>query len=146
MLRTAFPSMTRFPGTTHAPWCRSETCWKDGRGPTAGLMPGSTTACKSGVGGSMLPMSSPNDPIFMLHHCNVDRIWASGSYSTRPRTSIRPAGAAAMGHNFDDVMIPWGRPRGPAPGEPWARAQDVDRTRARRAEPPRAGNPYDTDP
>jgi len=76
MLRTAFPSMTRFPGTTHAPWCRSETCWKDGRGPTAGLMPGSTNRVHVWVGGSMLPMSSPNDPIFMLHHCNVDRIWA----------------------------------------------------------------------
>lgn len=29
------------------------------------------------VGGSMLEMSSPNDPVFFLHHCNVDRIWAS---------------------------------------------------------------------
>lgn len=28
------------------------------------------------VGGSMLPMTSPNDPVFFLHHCNVDRIWA----------------------------------------------------------------------
>lgn len=29
------------------------------------------------VGGAMLEMSSPNDPAFFLHHCNVDRIWAS---------------------------------------------------------------------
>lgn len=29
------------------------------------------------VGGSMLEMSSPNDPVFFLHHCNVDRVWAS---------------------------------------------------------------------
>ncbi|MGW3248681.1 tyrosinase family protein [Streptomyces sp. NPDC001070] len=29
------------------------------------------------VGGDMLPMSSPNDPVFFLHHCNVDRIWES---------------------------------------------------------------------
>ncbi|MBQ0825927.1 tyrosinase family protein [Streptomyces tagetis] len=27
------------------------------------------------VGGDMVPMSSPNDPVFYLHHCNVDRIW-----------------------------------------------------------------------
>lgn len=25
--------------------------------------------------GTMLPGSSPNDPVFFLHHCNVDRLW-----------------------------------------------------------------------
>jgi tyrosinase len=28
------------------------------------------------VGGDMVLSSSPNDPIFFLNHCNVDRIWA----------------------------------------------------------------------
>ena len=28
------------------------------------------------VSGSMRPGTSPNDPVFFLHHCNVDRIWA----------------------------------------------------------------------
>jgi hypothetical protein len=28
------------------------------------------------VGGSMIPSSSPNDPVFFLHHANIDRIWA----------------------------------------------------------------------
>jgi tyrosinase len=23
----------------------------------------------------MLPLTSPNDPIFLMNHCNVDRIW-----------------------------------------------------------------------
>jgi tyrosinase len=27
------------------------------------------------VGGDMLPSTSPNDPVFYLNHCNVDRIW-----------------------------------------------------------------------
>jgi tyrosinase len=27
------------------------------------------------TGGDMLPASSPNDPVFYLNHCNVDRIW-----------------------------------------------------------------------
>ena len=27
------------------------------------------------VGGDMLPSTSPNDPIFFMNHCNVDRIW-----------------------------------------------------------------------
>ncbi len=29
------------------------------------------------VGGDMLLSSSPNDPVFYLNHCNVDRIWAA---------------------------------------------------------------------
>ncbi|MFJ2306031.1 tyrosinase family protein [Streptomyces sp. NPDC087787] len=29
------------------------------------------------TGGDMLPLSSPNDPVFFLHHCNVDRTWES---------------------------------------------------------------------
>lgn len=28
------------------------------------------------VGGNMVSNSSPNDPVFFLHHCNVDRLWA----------------------------------------------------------------------
>jgi len=27
------------------------------------------------VGGDMSPASSPNDPVFFLNHCNVDRVW-----------------------------------------------------------------------
>lgn len=27
------------------------------------------------VGGSMIPMTSPNDPVFFLHHCFVDKLW-----------------------------------------------------------------------
>ena len=29
------------------------------------------------VGGDMLPSSSPNDPVFYLNHCNVDRAWSA---------------------------------------------------------------------
>ncbi len=29
------------------------------------------------IGGNMLTMASPRDPIFFLHHANIDRIWAS---------------------------------------------------------------------
>ncbi len=28
------------------------------------------------IGGDMATGTSPNDPVFFLHHCNVDRIWA----------------------------------------------------------------------
>src|SRR5207244_1317564 len=27
------------------------------------------------IGGDMAPSTSPNDPVFYLNHCNVDRIW-----------------------------------------------------------------------
>ncbi|MGI5127966.1 tyrosinase family protein [Pseudonocardia sp. CA-107938] len=29
------------------------------------------------IGGDMGPATSPNDPVFYLNHCNVDRIWAA---------------------------------------------------------------------
>lgn len=29
------------------------------------------------VGGDMAPSTSPNDPVFYLNHCNVDRLWAA---------------------------------------------------------------------
>ena len=38
------------------------------------------------VSGSMGPGTSPNDPVFFLHHCNVDRIW---SLTTGPIRCIR---------------------------------------------------------
>jgi tyrosinase len=28
------------------------------------------------VGGNMMPMTSPDDPVFFLHHCFVDKVWA----------------------------------------------------------------------
>ena len=29
------------------------------------------------VGGDMVLGTSPNDPVFFLHHCNIDRIWSA---------------------------------------------------------------------
>ena len=29
------------------------------------------------IGGDMGTAASPNDPVFFLHHCNIDRIWAN---------------------------------------------------------------------
>lgn len=36
----------------------------------------SHAAVHNGIGGDMLTSASPNDPLFYLHHANVDRIWA----------------------------------------------------------------------
>src|SRR5713226_318946 len=77
-----------------------------------GKAPGLHNRVHVWVGGSMLPMSSPNDPVFFLNHCNVDRIWASWQ-ALHPNVNQYPPmnGAAQIGHNRNDVMVPWdGRP------------------------------------
>jgi tyrosinase len=69
------------------------------------------------VGGSMLPMSSPNDPVFFLNHCNVDRIWASWQALHPEAEQFPPShGAAQIGHNREDVMVPWDGRNDPRPG------------------------------
>jgi len=57
------------------------------------------------VGGDMLPSSSPNDPVFFMNHCNVDRIWEA--WLTRHgRTYLPPqtAPASLKGHRINDAM------------------------------------------
>ncbi|AEH10743.1 MULTISPECIES: tyrosinase family protein [Protofrankia] len=59
------------------------------------------------VGGDMLPSSSPNDPVFYLNHCNVDRIWASWQ-EIHPESPYVPTGTASTaltGHRIDDAMF-----------------------------------------
>lgn len=58
------------------------------------------------VGGSMLPMTSPNDPVFFLHHCNVDRLWAEWQ-AQHPGEGYLPAAGGPEGHNLNDPMYPW---------------------------------------
>jgi tyrosinase len=58
------------------------------------------------VGGDMLPASSPNDPVFYLNHCNVDRIWAAWQ-KQRPTAPYRPAQTAPQSlfrHRVDDPL------------------------------------------
>jgi tyrosinase len=59
--------------------------------------PGRTTLLEGGphntthvaVGGDMSDMISPRDPIFWLHHCNVDRLWAQWNALGRRNTANR---------------------------------------------------------
>lgn len=62
------------------------------------------------VGGSMLPSTSPNDPIFFLHHCNVDRLWAQWQRqnSNLPYVPAANTAGAPIGHRLTDPMQPWG--------------------------------------
>jgi tyrosinase len=55
--------------------------------------------------GTMVLSTSPNDPVFFLHHANVDRIWAQwqerhGVHTYEPRSGV-------PGNNVDDMMMPF---------------------------------------
>lgn len=55
------------------------------------------------VGGDMLPGTSPNDPAFFLHHCNVDRIWAKWQQMHASAAYLPSAGGPPQ-HNLNDMM------------------------------------------
>ena len=61
------------------------------------------------IGGSMLPGTSPNDPIFFLHHCFVDKLWADWQtlHPTVPYVPNDTASADFNGHRLNDTLFPW---------------------------------------
>ncbi|MBX9258343.1 tyrosinase family protein [Desmonostoc muscorum CCALA 125] len=50
---------------------------------------------------------SPNDPIFWLHHANVDRLWAQWQENHRLKKASYPKANQPYGHNLNDPMWPW---------------------------------------
>ena len=56
-------------------------------------------------GGNMLRMTSPNDPIFFLHHANIDRMWSIWQKKVAPGTSLYVQSSASAGHKLNDAMI-----------------------------------------
>jgi tyrosinase len=68
--------------------------------------------------GSMLPASSPNDPIFFLHHCYIDKLWANWQRERmvadpNGRPHYAPIVGGPFGHNLNDPMFPWRGSRTP---------------------------------
>lgn len=66
------------------------------------------------VGGNMLPMTSPDDPVFFLHHCFIDKIWAdwqAAQKESNPSASPHyvPEAGGPPGHNLADQLHPWDR-------------------------------------
>ena len=55
------------------------------------------------VGGSMLVMTSPNDPIFFFHHCMVDKLWHEWQ-QLFPSQSYLPVTGGNFGQNLSDIM------------------------------------------
>jgi len=54
------------------------------------------------VGGDMRTLMSPLDPIFWLHHCNVDRIWASWNANNNANSADQALANFVLGGNFTD--------------------------------------------
>lgn len=61
------------------------------------------------VGGDMSPSTSPNDPVFYLNHCNVDRIWerwmqVSPGGHGRVYLPSQSAPASLRSHRLNDTL------------------------------------------
>lgn len=57
------------------------------------------------IGGDMLVGTSPNDPIFWLHHANVDRLWWAWQNSSTPMRDYHPlSGSSPVGQRVTDTM------------------------------------------
>jgi Common central domain of tyrosinase len=51
------------------------------------------------------PAYSPSDPIFYLHHCNIDRLWAM--WQLDGHADEYPATGGQENHRRGDIMYPW---------------------------------------
>ena len=63
------------------------------------------------IGGHMLDVpSAVNDPIFSIHHCNIDRIfesWIKRFTGAKPLPGYEPMSGGHPGHNKNDFMVPF---------------------------------------
>lgn len=67
------------------------------------------------VGGSMLPMTSPNDPVFFMHHCMVDKLWYEWQLRF-PNQGYMPMNGGPFGQNLNNPMD--STPMGPIGNSP----------------------------
>lgn len=62
------------------------------------------------IGGHMRhPFTSPNDLIFFMHHCNIDRLWAEWQDNGHQGAPFYPGPQSGEdeGHKINDAMWPW---------------------------------------
>lgn len=61
--------------------------------------------------GAMSSGGSPNDPVFWLHHANIDRLWADwqleDSHWGLEYVGYEPKSSGPRGLNANDPMLPW---------------------------------------
>ena len=99
----------------NAPWNRNSTLFRnrlEGWNPPNDLH----NLVHIWVGGDMLPASSPNDPVFYLNHCNVDRIWEKWMVQNgRTYLPLNTTAGAPAGQRLNDAMLsPFGASVTPA--------------------------------
>jgi tyrosinase len=58
------------------------------------------------VGGHMLTSVSPNDPVFWMHHCFIDKCWADWC-AAHPGLPYLPGGDTANVVDVNETMPPW---------------------------------------
>jgi len=93
----------------HSPWNRNSTGFRNNlEGWQQNPGPGMHNLVHVWVGGDMLPATSPNDPVFFLNHCNVDRIWEA--WMKKPGSPGRvylpddTAPVSLKGHRLHDTL------------------------------------------
>jgi len=59
------------------------------------------------VGGEMLAGTSPDDPVFFLHHCFIDYIWSKWMLLNPNRPAYLPVQGGPPGTNYNDYLSPW---------------------------------------
>ncbi len=65
---------------------------------------------------------APEDPVFWLIHCNVDRLWAEWTTNHRGQpgwVEYAPTSGGPQGHNLTDTMWPWNGTTNPFGVPPW---------------------------
>jgi tyrosinase len=99
-----------------APWDRSSRSGfrnlLEGSGATEEDAPKMHNRVHGYIGGTMGPPTSPYDPVFWLHHCYIDKLWAYWQRVHQNEPGFQPYlpdGGARAGHNLRDRMQPWNK-------------------------------------
>jgi len=91
------------------------------------------------IGGDMALASSPNDPVFWLHHCNLDRLWSLWESAQPAAKAYAPMHGGPDGQSGDTALI-YAFANSTPPWVGSAKPQDVYDSRAQ------IGIGYATDP
>jgi hypothetical protein len=51
--------------------------------------------------------TSPNDPVFFLHHCYIDYIWSKWMLANPQESNYLPTHGGPYGTNIYEYMPPW---------------------------------------
>ncbi|QFZ18983.1 tyrosinase family protein [Saccharothrix syringae] len=74
-----------------------------------GLSPDLHGRVHNWVGGHMAQTDSPNDPVFFLHHCNIDRLWSRWQRSWGYGAGrYQPGGSVSNVVDVDEALQPFG--------------------------------------